>query len=125
MMPIGTLLIAMYGQGKTRGMTAYLGIEASTNQACACILPSKVINQKFLWYYFILSYDKLRDLAKGGNQPNLNGNMIKDFPVLMPPIEMQNEYVSFVQQIDKSKFEIWRYLKFYDIMNKIGFGFYD
>ena len=105
MMPIGTLLIAMYGQGKTRGMTAYLGIEASTNQACACILPSEEINQKYLWYYFILSYDKLRDLAKGGNQPNLNGNMIKNFPVLMPPIEMQNQYVSFVQQIDKSKFE--------------------
>ena len=111
MMPIGTLLIAMYGQGKTRGMTAYLGIEASTNQACACILPSKVINQKFLWYYFILSYDKLRDLAKGGNQPNLNGNMIKDFPVLMPPIEMQNEYVSFVQQIDKSKFVVKEQIK--------------
>ena len=125
MMPIGTLLIAMYGQGKTRGMTAYLGIEASTNQACACILPSEEINQKYLWYYFILSYDKLRDLAKGGNQPNLNGNMIKNFPVLMPPIEMQNQYVSFVQQIDKSKFEIWRYLKFSDIMKKIGFRLYD
>ena len=105
MMPKGTLLIAMYGQGKTRGMTAYLGIEASTNQACACILPSKEINQRYLWYYFILSYDKLRDLAKGGNQPNLNGNMIKSFPVLMPPIDMQNKYVSFVKQIDKSKFE--------------------
>ena len=63
MMPKGTLLIAMYGQGKTRGMTAYLGIEASTNQACACILPSKEINQRYLWYYFILSYDKLRDFA--------------------------------------------------------------
>ena len=103
--PAGTLLIAMYGQGKTRGMTGYLGIEASTNQACACILPSTQINQKFLWYYFILSYDKLRDLAKGGNQPNLNGNMIKSFPVLWPPLVLQNEYVRFVQQIDKSKFE--------------------
>ena len=111
MMPIGTLLIAMYGQGKTRGMTAYLGIEASTNQACACILPSEEINQKYLWYYFILSYDKLRDLAKGGNQPNLNGNMIKNFPVLMPPIEMQNQYVSFVQQIDKSKFAVQKSLE--------------
>lgn len=104
--PAGTLLIAMYGQGKTRGMTGYLGIEASTNQACACILPSTQINQKFLWYYFILSYDKLRDLAKGGNQPNLNGNMIKSFPVLWPPLELQNEYVRFVQQIDKSKFVV-------------------
>ena len=111
MMPKGTLLIAMYGQGKTRGMTAYLGIEASTNQACACILPSKEINQRYLWYYFILSYDKLRDLAKGGNQPNLNGNMIKSFPVLMPPIDMQNKYVSFVQQIDKSKFAVQKSLE--------------
>ena len=108
--PAGTLLIAMYGQGKTRGMTAYLGIEASTNQACACILPSENINQKYLWYYFILSYDKLRDLAKGGNQPNLNGNMIKSFQVLWPPIEKQDEYVQFVQQIDKSKFKIWLYI---------------
>lgn len=111
MMPKGTLLIAMYGQGKTRGMTAYLGIEASTNQACACILPSKEINQRYLWYYFILSYDKLRDLAKGGNQPNLNGNMIKSFPVLMPPIDMQNKYVSFVQQIDKSKYAVQKSLE--------------
>lgn len=117
--PAGTLLIAMYGQGKTRGMTGYLGIEASTNQACACILPSTQINQKFLWYYFILSYDKLRDLAKGGNQPNLNGNMIKSFPVLWPPLELQNEYVRFVQQIDKSKFVLQQQLQFikkYDIM---------
>ena len=118
MMPKGTLLIAMYGQGKTRGMTAYLGIEASTNQACACILPSKEINQRYLWYYFILSYDKLRDLAKGGNQPNLNGNMIKSFPVLMPPIDMQNKYVSFVQQIDKSKFAVQKSLEKAEILYK-------
>ena len=118
MMPKGTLLIAMYGQGKTRGMTAYLGIEASTNQACACIIPSKEINQRYLWYYFILSYDKLRDLAKGGNQPNLNGNMIKSFPVLMPPIDMQNKYVSFVQQIDKSKFAVQKSLEKAEILYK-------
>ena len=50
-------------------------------------------------------------MAKGGNQPNLNGNMIKNFPVLMPPIEMQNQYVSFVQQIDKSKFAVQKSLE--------------
>ena len=51
LVPAGTVLVAMYGQGKTRGMTAYLGIEASTNQACACILPSEKINSMFLWKY--------------------------------------------------------------------------
>ncbi len=104
LVPAGTVLVAMYGQGKTRGMTAYLDIEASTNQACACILPSDKIDSMFLWKYFELSYDKLRSLAQGAGQPNLNGNMIKNFKVLVPPIEMQKEYVDFVKQVDKSKF---------------------
>ena len=103
LVPVGTILVAMYGQGKTRGMTAYLGVEASTNQACACILPSDKVDSMFMWKYFELSYDKLRSLAQGAGQPNLNGNMIKNFQVLVPPIELQKEYVDFVNQINKSK----------------------
>ena len=110
LVPAGTVLVAMYGQGKTRGMTAYLDIEASTNQACACILPSDKIDSMFLWKYFELSYDKLRSLAQGAGQPNLNGNMIKNFKVLVPPIEMQKEYVDFVKQVDKSKVAIQKSL---------------
>lgn len=102
LVPAGSVLIAMYGQGKTRGMTAYLENESATNQACACILPSSKINQKYLWKYLMLSYDKLRSMAKGGNQPNLNIGIIKNFPVLYPPIELQNQYVEFVIYIDKS-----------------------
>lgn len=83
--PPNTVLIAMYGQGKTRGMTGYTSIECATNQACACILPCEQFNQNYLWRYMILSYDKLRDMAKGGNQPNLNIGIIKNFPVLKPP----------------------------------------
>ena len=109
--PAGTVLIAMYGQGKTRGMTAYLGIEACTNQACACILPSDKINQTFLWQFFVLSYDNLRDRAKGGNQPNLNGNIIKNYPVLYPPIELQEQFAAFVKQTDKSKLEVKKSLE--------------
>ena len=80
--PPNTVLIAMYGQGKTRGMTGYTSIECATNQACACILPCEQFNQNYLWRYMILSYDKLRDMAKGGNQPNLNIGIIKNFPVI-------------------------------------------
>ena len=108
--PPNTTLIAMYGQVKTRGMTGYLGISAATNQACACILPSPEINSVYIWKYFELSYDKLRNMAKGGNQPNLNGNMIKNFPVLVPPIKRQEEYVQFVNQVDKSKVAVQKSL---------------
>ena len=110
LVPVGTVLIAMYGQGKTRGMTAYLNIEACTNQACACILPSDRIDSMFMWKFFELSYEKLRSLAQGAGQPNLNGNMIKNFQVLVPPIELQREYVDFVRQTDKSKVAVQKAL---------------
>ena len=116
--PSGTVLIAMYGQGKTRGMTAYLGIEACTNQACACILPSAKINQTFLWQFFILSYDNLRDMAKGGNQPNLNGNMIKNYPILCPPRELQEQFAAFVEHVDKSKLAIQKSLEKLETLKK-------
>lgn len=110
LVPIGTVLVAMYGQGKTRGMTAYLNVEASTNQACACILPSNKIDSMFMWKYIELSYDKLRSLAQGAGQPNLNGKMIKNFKVLVPPIEMQKTYVEFCHQVDKSKVAVQKAL---------------
>ena len=103
MVPAHTILIAMYGQGKTRGMTAYLQCQATTNQACACILPSKKVNQKYLWQYLIFSYEKLRNMAKGGNQPNLNGEIIKNFPVLIPPIEMQTKFSGVKEDVEKNK----------------------
>ena len=101
--PKGTVLIAMYGQGKTRGMTAILDIPASTNQACACLLPAESVEAEYLWQYMTMSYDRLRKLAQGGNQPNLNGNMIKNFTVLVPPKDLQVKFVDFVKQVDKSK----------------------
>ena len=126
LVPAGTILVAMYGQGKTRGMTAYLDIEASTNQACACILPSDKIDSMFMWKYFELSYDKLRSLAQGAGQPNLNGNMIKNFKVLVPPIEMQKSYVNFVNQVDKSKVKVQKALdetqKLFDSLMQQYFG---
>ena len=39
-LPIGTVLVAMYGQGKTRGQSAVLEVEATTNQACFAIFPN-------------------------------------------------------------------------------------
>ena len=126
LVPAGTILVAMYGQGKTRGMTAYLDIEASTNQACACILPSDKIDSMFMWKYFELSYDKLRSLAQGAGQPNLNGNMIKNFKVLVPPIEMQKSYVNVVNQVDKSKVKVQKALdetqKLFDSLMQQYFG---
>ena len=116
--PPNTVLIAMYGQGKTRGMTGYTSIECATNQACACILPCEQFNQNYLWRYMILSYDKLRDMAKGGNQPNLNIGIIKNFPVLKPPIELQNDFAAFVERVDQQKQTVRQSLEKLELMKK-------
>lgn len=118
LVPAGTILIAMYGQGKTRGMTAYLGIDASTNQACACILPTKKIDMVFMWQYFVNSYNELRNLAKGSNQANLNAGMIKNFPVPVPPIGLQKHYSAFVEQADKSKIAVQQQLAELETLKK-------
>src|SRR5262249_13914174 len=66
--PAGTLLIALYGQGKTRGKVGRLAIEAATNQACAAILPDSRIDVRYLFYYLQYSYDRLRALSNTGGQ---------------------------------------------------------
>jgi type I restriction enzyme S subunit len=103
LLPQNSILIAMYGQGKTRGRTAKLGIQATTNQACAAILPSDKYESNFLWTFLRLSYDTLRNLGRGGNQPNLNLSMIKDFKVYFPPIEKQKIFSEIFDSMDKTK----------------------
>lgn len=103
LIPQNSILIAMYGQGKTRGKTAKLGIQSTTNQACAAILPSDRYESDFLWTFLRLSYETLRSFGRGGNQPNLNLSMIKDFKIYLPPIENQKRFSEIFNLIEKSK----------------------
>jgi type I restriction enzyme S subunit len=88
----------MYGQGLTRGRTAKLGIDASTNQACAVLfdIDNSIILTDYLWMYLMGEYDRLRELASGNSQPNLNAQMIKDYNVIIPSLEIQLEIVNSI-----------------------------
>ena len=98
--PIGTLVIAMYGQGKTRGQITELMIDSATNQACAAIsiyLKDKALNQ-FIKKYFQKIYLEIRELASGGAQPNLNMQKVKDTMIALPPLEEQKEIVATIEK---------------------------
>jgi len=101
--PSGSLIIAMYGQGKTRGQVGMLGIEATTNQACAVIPPSSKMNYLFLITLIKLCYNDLRDLRRGGNQPNLNIGLIKTYKVLFPSLNLQSKFAERFQSIESQK----------------------
>lgn len=95
--PKGSLLIAMYGQGATRGRTAKLAIDAATNQACAVLSNiDPRIETDFLWYFLMSQYEAIRALASGNNQPNLNAEMIANLRIPLPPLAVQKQIMERV-----------------------------
>lgn len=102
LLPPGTLLIAMFGQGVTRGRVAILGIEAACNQACAAVRPrNDRIDTRFLYHLLTSKYEELRQLAHGGQQQNLNIDIVRNFQVAVPQSrEEQGEIVAILDAID-------------------------
>jgi type I restriction enzyme S subunit len=98
--PIGTLLVAMYGEGKTRGQVTELGIEATINQACAAVVVNEAkALKRFVKFALEANYFQMRELAEGGNQPNLNLSKIKGFPLRLPALPEQQEIVRRVEAL--------------------------
>ena len=97
--PAGSLIIAMYGQGATRARTGKLAIKAATNQAC-CVLHeiNSQVEIDFLWFFLMSQYEPLRALASGNNQPNLNAGMIANYPIPVPPLDIQKALVEAISQ---------------------------
>ena len=97
--PAGTLLMAMYGQGKTRGTTAMLGINATINQACAAITVEQG-SKEYLFYLLQSAYADIRKLSNTGNQENLNAEIIRTFPVIYAPIDEQQKIADILSEQD-------------------------
>ena len=93
--PAGSLLIAMYGEGQTRGRVAELAIEAGTNQAVAAVLFTAITARlrPFVRMFFEDSYRRIRARSAGGVQPNLNLGLIRDMLLPLPPYEEQVEII--------------------------------
>lgn len=101
--PEDTVLIAMYGQGKTRGQVGILKFESTTNQAVAALIPNKISNMTFIFYLLKTKYEELRGLSQGGNQKNLSLKILKNFKIFNPPIELQNKFADYVIKIEEEK----------------------
>ena len=95
--PIGTLLIAMYGEGKTRGKCTELRVPAATNQALAALRVDATIS-RYLRHFLELNYEEMRKVAAGGVQPNLNLGLVRAVCVPLPPLA---EQVRIVAEVDR------------------------
>jgi len=100
--PPGTLLMAMYGQGKTRGQVAKLGIEAATNQNSAAILLNEGHDPDFYFQFLWAQYDTIRDFGHSGGVSHLNAGLLKQIGVPVPPADEQRRIAAMLSMWDQS-----------------------
>ena len=100
----GTILMAMYGMGVTRGRVAVLGIPASFNQACAAISCSSGVHNWYVFYCLCAAYRFIRDLGNEASQVNLNLEIVSKIKVPVPPLleqeEIEKHLVAQLQKLD-------------------------
>ena len=103
MHPSGTVLLALYGEGRTRGQAAILRIHASTNQAIAAILcPDSFIPSEYVYWWLYQRYEETRRTASGANQPNMYLRDVRMIPIPLAPLNEAIQIVSKIQQLFSS-----------------------
>lgn len=97
--------IAMYGA--TIGKIGIFAKDMATNQACAVVKAFNEIENMYLFYFFKNVKERLIEKAKGGAQPNISQEILKNFPFNLPPLEEQKRIVekldSLFEKIQKIK----------------------
>lgn len=97
-LPVGTVLIAMIGEGKTRGQSALLNIEATINQNVAAVVPvAEILDSKYLWYWFQGQYENNRQAGNGTGPQALNCQKVRELPLNLPSLKEQTEIVRRVE----------------------------
>ena len=99
--PKGTLIMAMYGQGKTRGQVAELGFDSAINQACAAIelIKKDLIDTAYLKICLMYVYNSIREKSVGGAQPNLNLLKVKSILIPVPPLAEQKRIIEKYKEV--------------------------
>jgi len=97
-LPINSVLIAMYGEGKTKGQAGYLRFEATTNQACCAMICDNEFDSTFLYYFLRINQSEIANLANGGAQPNLSKELIENIRIIRPnsSIISKHPFVKFI-----------------------------
>ena len=92
--PIGTVMLAMIGEGKTRGQAAILAVPAAHNQNTAAILvPKTPCNSKYVYYFLQMNYENTRRVGSGNNQKALNKERVRALRIPFTSFAEQKEIV--------------------------------
>ena len=119
MIPAHTVVIAMAGQGRTRGTVAVAEIPLCTNQSLCSIITDGTVDTDYLFTYLQFQYNNLRNISNGSSgRGGLNIKLIGQFTVLVPPLAVQQKFSNFLKEIDKSKMAVQKSLDELETLKK-------
>lgn len=98
LIPKGSILLAITGQGITRGRSSILEIDACTNQSVVAITLNPKIYNRFVWYYLQSQYSNLRGFSQGSVQSGLTLQILKNYPIPITSLEEQKKISSFLEK---------------------------
>lgn len=94
--PKGSLVMALAGQGKTKGMVAQLAIESTCNQSMAAIVPSQIVSPRFLFWWLTSNYQKIRNMAGGDLRDGLNLDLLGNISCPIFECKEQQKIANFL-----------------------------
>ena len=117
-LPINSVLIAMYGEGNTKGQVGYLKIPSATNQACCAMICEDEEKSSFLYYHLRINRDNIVSIANGGAQPNLSKNIIEEIQIIEPTKEVfgKHPFIEILNLKEKYTLELKQLGKLSDIL---------
>lgn len=117
-LPINTILIAMYGQGNTKGQVAYTRMVTTTNQACCAMICENEQQSSYLFNYLKFNRSEIVNLANGGAQPNLSKELIATLKILKPSSDIlqSTPFIRFINHTEILTREISKLLNLRDIL---------
>jgi type I restriction enzyme M protein len=100
LLPINSVLIALNGQGKTRGTVALLRIEATCNQSIVAINPNdhNFLMPEFLYYQLKARYQEIRNITGDNQRSGLNMTIIRNIMIAIPTLSIQQEIVAQIEK---------------------------
>ncbi len=117
-LPIGTVLIAMIGEGKTRWQSSVLNIEATINQnIAAIIIDHGLINPYFIWYWFQLNYTRNREKGAGSGPQALNCQRVRELDFFVPSLNEQNAIIDILNSLMMKEYQVKEAAE--EVLNKI------
>lgn len=96
--PVGTVLIAMCGQGKTRGTAGILTIPAACSQSVAALLPNDIVTPEILYFGLSWLYEDIRNINGKNQRTNLNLGTIRKIEIPIPPEQEQEQIAARLTQ---------------------------